>query len=43
VRELEQALQAQGVAFSVIGGAEVATEIDARRAIEQGVQLALAL
>lgn len=36
-------LQAMGMPVSVIGGAEQAAEIDARRAIEQGMRVALAL
>ena len=36
-------LQAMGMPVSVIGGAEQAAEIDARRAIEQGIRVALAL
>lgn len=43
VRELAEPLRAEGVPLSVIGGADLATEIDARRAIEQGTQLGLAL
>lgn len=36
-------LQAMGMPVSVIGGAEQAAEIDARRAIEHGMRVALAL
>jgi 2,4-dienoyl-CoA reductase (NADPH2) len=36
-------LQVMGMPVSVIGGAERAAEIDARRAIEQGMRVALAL
>ena len=42
-RDLLVPLRALGVAVSVIGGADVAAEIDARRAIEQGMRTALAL
>ncbi len=42
-RQLMAPLQAMGIAFSVIGGADSAAEIDARRAIEQGMRTALAL
>ncbi len=40
VRELLAPLQAAGMAVHVIGGAEEAAELDARRAIEQGTRLA---
>jgi 2,4-dienoyl-CoA reductase (NADPH2) len=36
-------LQAAGIPVSLIGGADQATEIDARRAIEQGMRVALSL
>jgi 2,4-dienoyl-CoA reductase (NADPH2) len=42
-RALLAPLQALGMLVSVIGGADVAAEIDARRAIEQGLRTALAL
>jgi 2,4-dienoyl-CoA reductase (NADPH2) len=42
-RELVDALVAAGIAHQLIGGADVATEIDARRAIEQGTRIALDL
>lgn len=42
-RELEAALRARGKAVYLIGGADVALELDARRAIAQAVQLALTL
>jgi len=35
--------QQTGVAVSLIGGADVATELDAKRAIDQGVRAATAL
>jgi len=37
---LATALRAQGMAADVIGGAEVAAELDALRAIDQGMRLA---
>ncbi len=39
-RELFDALQAAGTATHLIGGADVATELDAKRAIDQGSRLA---
>ncbi len=42
-RELLPQLAAAGIATSVIGGADVAAELDAERAIEQGTRVALAL
>ncbi len=42
-RELEAALQAQGVRVHLIGGADKAAELDAKRAIQQGTELALRL
>ncbi len=42
-RSLADALEAQGVACHVIGGADVAAELDAKRAIDQGVRLAAVL
>jgi 2,4-dienoyl-CoA reductase (NADPH2) len=42
-RDLAQALDAQGIAYTLIGGADVAVELDAKRAIEQGTRVALAL
>ena len=42
-RELQQPLADAGTPFSLIGGADVAAELDAKRAIEQGVRLGLAL
>ena len=41
-RELQAALQAAGVTTHLIGGADVAEELDAKRAIKQGTELALA-
>jgi 2,4-dienoyl-CoA reductase (NADPH2) len=42
-RELAHALAARGVPHSLVGGADVAAELDAKRAIEQATRLALAL
>ena len=42
-RELLQPLQAGGQEVHVIGGADLATELDAKRAIDQGVRLAVRL
>ena len=42
-RSLADALGAQGVTVHVIGGADVAAELDAKRAINQGTRLAAAL
>ncbi|SLN24066.1 2,4-dienoyl-CoA reductase [NADPH] [Roseovarius gaetbuli] len=42
-RSLADALEAAGVAVHVIGGADVAAELDAKRAIDQGKRLAAAL
>ncbi len=43
VRDLEAGLTDAGVAVHVIGGADVAGELDAKRAIEQGTRLAAIL
>lgn len=43
VRELEAPLQEAGVKFHLIGGADFASELDAKRAINQGTRLAAAL
>jgi 2,4-dienoyl-CoA reductase (NADPH2) len=43
VRDLEAGLTDAGVAVHVIGGADVAGELDAKRAIEQGTRLAAVL
>ena len=40
-RDLQAALQAQGVRVHLIGGADKAAELDAKRAIKQGTELAL--
>jgi 2,4-dienoyl-CoA reductase (NADPH2) len=42
-RDLAQALEASGIAYTLIGGADVAVELDAKRAIDQGTRVALAL
>lgn len=41
LRELERELQDAKQLVSVIGGADIAEELDAKRAIEQGFKLAL--
>ncbi|MDV2077137.1 NADPH-dependent 2,4-dienoyl-CoA reductase [Marinobacter xestospongiae] len=43
LRELQQGLEAAGVAVHLIGGADVAAELDAKRAIDQGSRLAAEL
>lgn len=43
VRDLEDSLRARGVSAHVIGGAAVAAELDAKRAIRQGTELAARL
>ena len=43
VRELVDPLTRAGVATSIIGGADVAAELDAKRAIKQGTELAASL
>jgi len=42
-RELAEPLRAKGVEIHLIGGADVAAELDAKRAIEQGTRLATTL
>ena len=42
-RSLADALEAEGVSCHVIGGADVAAELDAKRAINQGTRLAASL
>ncbi|CAG0985007.1 2-enoate reductase [Rhodocyclaceae bacterium] len=42
-RELQPALEAAGIPCTLIGGADVAAELDAKRAIHQGTQVGLAL
>jgi len=43
LRDLADALEAKGRKVHVIGGADVAAELDAKRAIDQGTRLAAAL
>jgi 2,4-dienoyl-CoA reductase (NADPH2) len=43
VRDLEAPLRAAGRRVHLIGGAEVAAELDAKRAIDQGARLAARL
>jgi 2,4-dienoyl-CoA reductase (NADPH2) len=43
LRELEAPLRAAGLRVHLIGGADVAAELDAKRAIEQGTRLAAAV
>jgi len=43
LRELQEPLQAAGISTHVIGGADVASELDAKRAIDQGSRLAAIL
>jgi 2,4-dienoyl-CoA reductase (NADPH2) len=43
LRELEEPLQAASISTHVIGGADVASELDAKRAIDQGSRLAAEL
>lgn len=43
VTDLAEAAQAAGINCQVIGGAKLAAELDARRAIEEGINAALAL
>ena len=43
LRNLHDALVARGCSVHLIGGADVAAELDAKRAIDQGVRLAAAL
>ena len=42
-RELEASLRAAGKTVTLIGGADIAMELDARRAIAQGTDVALGL
>jgi 2,4-dienoyl-CoA reductase (NADPH2) len=43
LRDLERPLEVAGIPVHVIGGADVATELDAKRAIDQGSRLAARL
>lgn len=42
-RELEEGLKSAGLPYTLVGGAEMATELDAKRAISQGTQVGLTL
>jgi 2,4-dienoyl-CoA reductase (NADPH2) len=42
-RDLAQVLDASDIPYTLIGGADVAVELDAKRAIDQGTRVALAL
>jgi 2,4-dienoyl-CoA reductase (NADPH2) len=42
-RELADGLHAEGIPYTLIGGADVAVELDAKRAIAQGTEVALSL
>ncbi|WP_374592507.1 FAD-dependent oxidoreductase [Aquabacterium sp.] len=43
LRELQAGLEAAGLKVTLIGGADVAAELDAKRAIKQGIEVAAAL
>ncbi|WP_100643899.1 NADPH-dependent 2,4-dienoyl-CoA reductase [Alteromonas facilis] len=43
LRELQSSLEAEGMHVHVIGGADVAAELDAKRAIRQGAELAASI
>lgn len=43
LRELQESLQQGGQSVHLIGGADVAAELDAKRAIDQGTRLAASL
>lgn len=43
LRELQQELESAGQSVHLIGGADVAAELDAKRAIRQGAELAAAI
>ena len=43
LRELHEPLESLGVSVHLIGGADVAAELDAKRAIDQGTRLAAML
>ncbi len=43
LRELVEPLKAKGITVTLIGGADEATELDAKRAIDQGARVAAAL
>lgn len=43
VRDLEEGLRDRGITPHIIGGAALATELDAKRALRQGTELAARL
>jgi 2,4-dienoyl-CoA reductase (NADPH2) len=43
LRELQAGLEAAGEKVTLIGGADVASELDAKRAIDQGCRVAAVL
>ena len=43
LRELQQGLKNRGITTHLIGGADVASELDAKRAIRQGAELAASI
>jgi 2,4-dienoyl-CoA reductase (NADPH2) len=43
LRELQAPLEAKGLKVTLIGGADEASELDAKRAIDQGARVAAAL
>ncbi|NVJ48745.1 MAG: hypothetical protein HWE11_00070 [Gammaproteobacteria bacterium] len=43
LRAMQSELEAKGIPVHLIGGADVAAELDAKRAIRQGTELALAI
>jgi 2,4-dienoyl-CoA reductase (NADPH2) len=43
LRELQGGLESEGIQVHLIGGADVAAELDAKRAIDQGSRLAAEL
>jgi 2,4-dienoyl-CoA reductase (NADPH2) len=43
VRDLQQALRSDGIGPHLIGGAALAAQLDAKRAIRQGTELAARL
>lgn len=43
LRELQQGLKNRGITTHLIGGADIASELDAKRAIRQGAELAASI
>ena len=43
VKELAEPLEAAGISFDIVGGADLAAELDAKRAIRQGTEAAAAI